>query len=187
MGLLLSTFFLSYSLMQVRAACLVDRLGVRRSYAAGFLFWSIASACTGLTRGLFALGVTRVLLGTGQSVSFPASARAVANWFQNRERGVVTAGYLTGVRLGQALVSYVGGYFLYYYDWRLFFLAISIFPMLWLLPWHRFLSGVEELSDAAAGTGTNPPERKGVAFFESFALLKDRTVFGIFLGFFAYD
>ena len=187
MGLLLSAFFLSYSLMQMPAGWLVDRLGVRRSYAAGFLFWSVVSACTGFTRGLFSLCVTRVLLGVGQSVAFPASARAVANWFQNKERGVVTASYLTGVRLGQALVSAAGGYFLYYYDPKLFFLVISIVPILWLLPWHMFLRRREGRTDAAAGAGPNAPVRKSLSFVESFALLKDRTVFGILLGYFAYD
>src|SRR5215212_4748912 len=150
MGLLLSAFFLSYSLMQVPAGWLVDRLGVRRSYAAGFIFWSVASVLTGFARSLSALAVARVLVGVGQSVSFPASARAVANWFQNKERGVVTAGYLTGVRRGQALVSALGGYFLYYYDWKLFFIAISILPALWLLPWQRFLSRWEQHADAEA-------------------------------------
>ena len=185
MGLLLSAFFLSYSLMQVPAGWLVDRLGVRRSYAAGFVFWSAASLLTGYARSLPALAVARVLVGAGQSVCFPASARAVANWFQNRERGVVTAGYLTGVRVGQALVSAAGGYFLYYYDWQLFFITISILPLLWLLPWQRFLSRWEERTDA--GVVSNTQTKKDVSFVESFALLKDRTVFGIFLGFFAYD
>ncbi len=188
MGLLLSAFFLSYSLMQVPAGWLVDRLGVRRSYAAGFIFWSVASVLTGFARSLPALAVARVFVGVGQSVSFPASARAVANWFQNKERGVVTAGYLTGVRLGQALVSAAGGYFLYYYDWKLFFIAISILPMLWLIPWQKFLSRREQHADAeAAGVVSKTRTRKSLSFVESFALLKNRTVFGIFLGFFAYD
>jgi sugar phosphate permease len=188
MGLLLSAFFLSYSLMQVPAGWLVDRLGVRRSYAAGFIFWSAASVLTGFARSLPALGVMRVLVGVGQTVSFPASARAVANWFQNKERGVVTAGYLTGVRLGQALVSAVGGYFLFYYDWKLFFIVISVVPMIWLLPWQRFLGRWEEQADDGAQAAVSNAAASGsVSFVESFALLKDRTVFGIFLGFFAYD
>jgi MFS family permease len=185
MGLLLSAFFLSYALMQVPAGWLVDRLGVRRSYAAGFIFWSAASLLTGFARSLPTLAVARVLVGVGQSVCFPASARAVANWFQNKERGIVTAGYLTGVRVGQALVSAAGGYFLYYYDWKLFFITISILPLLWLLPWQRFLRRWEEQPDA--GLVSNTQTKKSVSFVESFALLKDRTVFGIFLGFFAYD
>lgn len=188
LGLLLSAFFLSYSLMQVPAGWLVDRLGVRRAYAAGFLFWSAASVLTGFMRSLPGLAFARVLVGAGQSVTFPASARAVANWFQNKERGLVTAGYLTGVRMGQALVSAAGGYFLYYYDWKLFFIIISLLPALWLLPWQRFLRRQETQTEAApAPAVSNVRLKKSLSFVESFALLRERTVFGIFLGFFAYD
>ena len=91
MGILLSAFFWVYSFMQMPAGWLVDRYGVRRSYAIGYAFWSVISALTGLANGLGHLIAARVLLGAGQSVAFPASARAVANWFPDRERGTVTA------------------------------------------------------------------------------------------------
>ena len=105
MGFLLSTFFFLYSFMQMPAGWLVDRFGVKKAYALGFIVWSIASACTGLAGGFYTLIVFQLILGVGQSVAFPASAAAVANWFQNKERGIVTASYLTGVRIGQALAG----------------------------------------------------------------------------------
>src|SRR5215467_3789649 len=86
-GLLLSSFFWVYAFMQIPSGWLVDRFGVRRTYAFSFIFWSFMSALTGLTNGLAMLILLRVLMGTGQSVAFPASSRAVANWFQESERG----------------------------------------------------------------------------------------------------
>ncbi|MEJ7618537.1 MAG: MFS transporter [Pyrinomonadaceae bacterium] len=44
-GVLLSAFFWSYSLMQIPAGWVVDRFGVRRAYSIGFIFWSLATAC----------------------------------------------------------------------------------------------------------------------------------------------
>lgn len=102
MGVLLSAFFWSYSLMQVPVGWLVDRLGVCKGYGIGFALWSIASAFTGFAGSLTSLAALRVLLGMGQATAFPASARAVSNWFKDAERGTVTGGYLTGVRVGQA-------------------------------------------------------------------------------------
>ena len=139
MGILLSAFFWVYSFMQMPAGWLVDRYGVRRSYAIGYAFWSVVSTLTGLANGLATLITARVLLGAGQSVAFPASARAVANWFPDRERGTVTGAYLMGVRLGQALVSIAAGYFLADYGWKLFFFIIGVIPLVWLLPWNLFL------------------------------------------------
>lgn len=189
MGLLLSAFFWLYSFMQMPAGWLVDRFGVKRAYAFGFTFWSIAAAATGFAVNLTSLIILRMFLGVGQAVAFPASARAVADSFQDRERGTVTAGYLTGVRLGTALVSAIGGLFLAAYGWKLFFLVTGLVPLLWLLPWFAFSKRWERLSPTE--TVTAEPEvavkKKSASFGESLALLKNRSVFGIFLGFFAYD
>ena len=187
MGILLSAFFWSYSLMQIPAGWIVDRVGVKSAYAAGFLVWSIASAVTGFANGLITLVFLRMLLGIGQSVAFPASARAVANWFQNMERGTVTGGYLAGVRYGQALIAFVGAFFLASYSWKLFFLIIGIVPLLWLIPWFRLLGKWEDNPTEISKIEATASPVKTASFFSNVALLKDRTVFGIFLGFFAYD
>lgn len=182
MGVLLSAFFWSYSFMQIPAGWLVDRFGVRKAYALGFAVWSIASAMTGFARNLYALIALRMTLGVGQSVAFPASARAVANWFHDRERGSVTATYLTGVRVGQALAGAVGVFLLARYGWEVLFLVTGAVPLLWLFPWIRFLRKWDETSAPSAA-----PKVSGLSFFRSLALLKHRSVLGIFLGFFAYD
>ena len=108
MGLMLSAFSWCYCFMQVPSGWIVDRFGVRRAYACGFGLWSIACALTGAFRDIAAIMFFRVTMGVGQSVAFPASARTVANWFPDTERGLVNSSYLIGVRLGQALVNAVG-------------------------------------------------------------------------------
>jgi len=183
-GVLLSSFFWGYAFMQMPSGWLVDRFGVRRTYALGFIFWSIMSMLTGLTNGLATLILLRVLLGVVQAVAFPASSRAVANWFQESERGTVTGLYLAGVRYGGALISVFGGWFLTYYDWRWFFVVIGAVSLVWVAPWMGFLNKWE-------AKGTEPaqaaPKQQSASFIESLALLKHRSVMGIFLGFFAYN
>jgi len=185
MGLLQSAFFWVYAFTQMPAGWLVDRFGVRRGYSLGLIFWSIAAAACGLAKNFYALITLRVSLGTGQAIVFPATARAAANWFQERERGMVAAIYLTGVRVGTALINFFGALFLARYDWRLFFIVVGLVPLVWLLPWNRFLRKWEpamtESDKAQAAAAGNP------SFLKSLTLLKHRTVLGIFLGFFAYD
>ncbi|MGH9767443.1 MAG: MFS transporter [Blastocatellia bacterium] len=184
MGVLFSAFFWVYAFMQVPSGWLVDRFGVRRAYAFGFTFWSLISISTGLTNGLMTLILLRVLVGTGQAVAFPASARATANWFQDRERGLVTGFYLAGVRFGGALVSVFGGWFLTRYDWRWFFVVVGAVSLIWVAPWLGFLKKWEETPKGAPSTSTTP---QGPSFLKSLTLLKNRSVLGITLGFFAYD
>lgn len=181
-GVLLSGFFWVYSFMQVPSGWLVDRFGVKRAYSLGFAFWSLTSACTGIVNSFATLIGLRIALGAGQAISFPASSRAVANWFQQRERGTVTGIYLTGVRLGTALASVLGTYFLARYNWKLFFIVIGLVPLIWLLPWWRFLTRWETTPTEQSAT-----LNKTTSFIDGLALLRKRSVFGIFLGFFAYD
>ncbi len=186
MGILLSAFFWTYSFMQVPAGWVVDRFGVRRSYALGYAVWSLASAVTGFAGSLFSLIGVRMLTGVGQSVSFPASAAAVSASFRDKERGTVTSTYLTGVRLGQALITGVGGFFLATYGFRVFFLVIGLVPLVWLVPWHLFLRKWED-AEAREPARPAPTAAKRPSFISSLALMKQRSVLGIFLGFFAYD
>jgi MFS transporter, ACS family, D-galactonate transporter len=124
------------------------------------------------------------LMGTGQAVAFPASSRAVANWFQESERGLVTGLYLAGVRIGGALISVFGGWFLTRYDWRWFFVVVGAVSLVWVAPWMGFLKKWETAGAEPAQSST---KQQSVSFIESLALLKNRSALGLFLGFFAYN
>jgi MFS family permease len=163
---------------------LADRFGVRRTYGLGFAFWSLTTILMGLTKNLAGLILVRVSVGLGQSIAFPASARATANWFQERERGMVIGLYLAGVRYGTALINLFGAWFLIRYDWRLFFVVIGAAPLVWLAPWMFFLRKWEEKSKYELPA---VPQQKSASFKESLSLLKNRGALGIFLGFFAYN
>lgn len=179
MGWILSAFSVFYAFLQMPAGWFVDRFGVKRAYAAGYIFWALSVACTGFAQNFWTLVGLRMATGAGQAVAFPATSRAVADWFQDRERGTVTGLYLAGTRIGTALVGLFGGWFLGRYDVRLFFLVTGLVPLLWLLPWGAFLRRWE--------TPPSQSSRPTISFWNSLTWLRHRSVLGIFLGFFAYD
>jgi MFS family permease len=191
MGLMLSAFSWSYCFMQVPSGWVVDRFGVRRAYAYGLGLWSIACACTGAFRHIPALIFFRVMMGAGQSVAFPASARTVANWFPDTQRGLVNSSYLMGVRLGQALVNAVGLGLIAAFGWQLFFVGSGLVPMIWVVPWLIVLRGFEAPKRGARSDGRraaqDPQTGARFSLMSSFGLLRHPTVLGTFLGFFAYD
>jgi MFS family permease len=183
MGLMLSAFSWFYCFMQVPSGWVVDRFGVGRAYAAGFGLWSIACALTGAFRSIVAIVFFRVTMGVGQSVAFPASARTVATWFPDNERGLVNSSYLIGVRFGQALINAVGVGLIAAYGWRMFFLVSGLAPMLWILPWTIVLRRWESPDSPAASS----PSSDRFTFASTFGLLRHPTVLGTALGFFAFD
>lgn len=181
-GTLLSAFFWSYSVMQAPAGWAVDRFGARRAYACGLGLWSLAAAATGLAGGLVSLIVARVVLGIGQSVAFPATTRAIANWFPDHQRGTATACSNTGNRVGQVLVNGVGTLVLAAIGWKLFFLSSGLLGLLWLVPWLWFLRKWETRTASASETPS-----AFASFLAGFRLLKHRSFVGICLGYFAFD
>jgi MFS transporter, ACS family, D-galactonate transporter len=183
MGLMLSAFSWCYCFMQVPSGWIVDRFGVRRAYAGGFAFWSLACALTGAFRSVAAVMFFRVTMGIGQSIAFPASARTVANWFPDTERGLVNSSYLIGVRLGQALINAAGVGLIAAYGWRGLFVISGLVPLLWILPWMRTLRRWE----TPAANADRPAAAPRFTVASSFGLLRHPTVLGTALGFFAFD
>jgi ACS family glucarate transporter-like MFS transporter len=89
------------------------------------------------------------------------------------------------LRLGQALVGAIGAAMIAGVGYRGFFLATGLIPLIWLLPWLQYWT----TRDAASGVGEARSAARGApfSFLQGIALLRHRSVLGIFLGFFAFD
>src|SRR6202040_2513969 len=87
-GLLLSSFFWSYALMQVPIGWCSDRFNLRWLYAGAFALWSLAQGLTGLADSLVVLIGFRILLGVGESIYLPGGVKIVTVLFDPQERGL---------------------------------------------------------------------------------------------------
>jgi len=139
LGTLLSAFFWVYALMQFTAGWLVDRFDVKWVFAAGFFLWSAATAVTGLLHGFIALLVIRVVLGIGESVTFPSCSKILGGHFREERRGFANAVIIGGLALGPALGMFVGGNVVGRFGWRPFFLVLGLAGLLWLVPWVAWM------------------------------------------------
>ena len=72
LGVLLSSFFWTYSFFLPVSGWLVDRLDVKWVIASGFFLWSATTAATGAVHAFGTLLLARLALGAGESVSYPA-------------------------------------------------------------------------------------------------------------------
>ena len=139
LGLLLSAFYFTYVAAMIPAGWLAERYGARRVLAAGLVVWSIATLTTGFAASFVALLLLRLLLGLGESVSFPCMSRLLAvgvpTAHLSAANGVVAFGYLIGPAVG----TLVGGLLMAEYGWRPVFLLFGALSLLWLLPWRHLV------------------------------------------------
>lgn len=135
MGVLLSAFFWTYGAFQIPAGFLVDRWGIRRTYAAGFLIWSLASAGMALSRGTGDIFSARLVLGLAETVGPVASLAFIRQHFSGPEQGLPLSVYVAGQTFGPACGALLGSALLADFGWRAMFAAIGLVALLWVPAW----------------------------------------------------
>ncbi len=138
-GVLITAFFWTYTLMMAISGWLVDRLNVNWILVAGFVVWSAATMATGLVYSFGFFLVVRMLLGMGESVAFPAFTKIVALNVPQERRGICNAVVMTGMSLGPAVGTYACGMSMAHFGWRPVFVFIGGVSLLWVLPWLRYM------------------------------------------------
>jgi MFS family permease len=139
LGLLLSSFFWTYSTFQIVSGWLVDRFDVNRVIAAGFLLWSVATAATGWIHSFEMLVVLRLVLGVGESVAYPCYSKILAGHFPEHHRGFANALIDAGTKCGPALGTLAGGLLMARFGWRPFFVVLGLGSLVWLPLWFRWM------------------------------------------------
>jgi MFS family permease len=138
LGILLSSFFWTYTALQFVMGIFVDRWGANRLMALGFLAWSLATVLTGAAMGFATLLALRLLLGVGESVMFPASSKIMAQHLPEHARGFANGLMNASMRWGSAIGTFGGGLLIAAYGWRPAFVAIGVVSLLWLPAWSRW-------------------------------------------------
>ena len=181
-GLLLSSFFWSYALMQIPIGWCADRLNLRWLYAGAFALWSLAQGLTGLAGSLTVLIGFRILLGVGESIYLPGGTKIVSLLFTRKDRGLPSGLFDFGTRTGLVLEGILVPWLLIRYGWRHTFLLLGCAALVWMVPWFWFfprqLQPVNK-AVASAPSGISSPIR--------WSALLNRNLLGICLGFFCFD
>jgi MFS transporter, ACS family, D-galactonate transporter len=180
-GVLLSAFFWSYALLQIPMGVLADRVNLRWLYAAAFTLWSVSQGLMGFATGLGTLIAFRVLLGIGEAIYLPGGSKIVSLLFRPAERGLPCGLFDAGTRTGLVIEGVLVPWMLVHYGWRRTFAVVGFAALVWLVPW--FLTTPKRLRGEAPDPSVVRP-----GFSRTFtALITNRNLLGICLGFFCFD
>jgi MFS family permease len=146
-GVAFSAFFWIYAPVQLFVGWLCDRFSVYKLMAAGILLWAGSTLLMGFVGGFASLLVLRIMLGLGESISFPGSSKIIARHVPPERRGMANAAVAAGIALGPAAGTLAGGIILGHWGWRAIFVAFGIVTLLWLLPWRETIRPLSKISD----------------------------------------
>jgi MFS transporter, ACS family, hexuronate transporter len=114
---------------------LIDKLGTRKGFSLAVLVWSVAAMAHAAAGSILQFAVARVGLGLGEAGSFPASVKAVAEWFPKRERALATGLFNSGSNVGALLTPLLVPWITHRYGWRMAFIATGALGFVWILCW----------------------------------------------------
>ena len=131
-------FQAAYAVGMLVVGGIIDRLGSRLGYAAVMVFWSLASMAHAFCSSFSSFLAARVALGFGESGVFPASIKAVAEWFPARERALSTGIFNAGTNVGVIIAGLFVPWVTLQLGWRWAFLITGGLGFFWLILWLAF-------------------------------------------------
>ncbi len=148
------SFQLAYAIGLLLAGRLIDRIGTRLGFALAVLVWSIAAMAhaeaatygpgVAALLGIFGLAyapsvagfmAARFALGLGEAGNFPASIKAVAEWYPVKERALATGLFNSGTNIGAVVAPIVVPWITITYGWYWAFVVTGALGFIWLLLW----------------------------------------------------
>jgi ACS family D-galactonate transporter-like MFS transporter len=126
-GIILSSFFWTYALVQIPGGWLADRNRPRLIIAGATILWGAFEALAALSTGWVGLLLARLGLGLAEGPIFPASGKLNAVWLPARERGrgavIIDGGAPLGTAFGGLIIATLIGAF---GSWRTAFVVAGL-------------------------------------------------------------
>ena len=136
MGFIFSAFLWTYLVCLVPLGLAVDRWGSRTTTAVCLFVWSVAGALTGAATSYVGLFASRLALGVGEAVSYPAGGRVMRLWAPRSERGIAASLLNGGAYAGLAMGAPVVGWIVSEFGWRASFYVTGAVGVVMAALWY---------------------------------------------------
>jgi MFS transporter, ACS family, hexuronate transporter len=176
-GRIIIAFQIAYAVMLLVSGRLIDWVGTRAGFAVAIVWWSLAAAAHALARNAFEFGAARFALGIGEAANFPATVKAVSEWFPVEERATATGIFNAGPTVGAVVAPLVVPVIAAHFGWQGAFVLTGAIGFLWFGAWWWMYYRPEEHPRIEAAElahirqGAAPPRTAGISWW---TLLKFR-------------
>src|SRR5262249_41707910 len=108
-------FTTAYAVGLMVVGRVMDWLGTRKGFSIAVFLWSLAAMAHAGASSVFGFSAARFALGLGESGSFPASIKTVAEWFPKKERAFATGLFNSGTNVGAIVTPIIVPWITYTY------------------------------------------------------------------------
>lgn len=137
-GWILSSFILTYGLLQVPLGVWGDRSGQRKVLSLIVLWWSVFTILTGMANGFVMLLVIRFLFGVGEAGAYPNMTGVVGRWFPKKETARAQGFLWAASRIGGALTPLIVIPVIITLGWRMAFYLLGAMGIIWVIVWYAW-------------------------------------------------
>lgn len=145
-GMVLSSFFVGYVLLQVLGGRLADRYGGKAVLGIGVLLWSLFTMLTppAAALGFTLLIITRIAMGMGEAVTFPSIYSTFSKWVPLTERSRSIGFITSAIPLGTVFALIVTPIIVQAWGWEWAFYSFGAVGVVWFFFWQRLVTSTPE-------------------------------------------
>lgn len=141
---IVSVFPFTYAIGGIACGFIIDKFGLRLSFALLAALWSIFNILTGLCSTWLPMAWLRGGLGLTEAAFNPAGMKVTAEWFPAKERGLACGIYSLGTSVGAMLSPPLVVRAIVNYNWEMSFVVTGAIGIVWAAIWYIFYRSPEQ-------------------------------------------
>lgn len=175
-GALASLFLLAYAIAQIPSGFLYSKFGVRKIFSLSMILTSFATGLVGFSTSILGLKISRFILGLAEGPLPIGITSTINRWFPSREKGIVTAIFLSAAKFGPVLVPPVCAFILYHYSWHYVFYFFAIPGIFLSVIWYLLVPNTPQESRFCSEKEIALIEERDTASTQSSTVSKEKIV-----------
>ena len=151
MGVVISAFFIGYSIMQLPGGWMADKFGSKSVILIALTLWSIFTFTTGHASSLAGLFFLRFVFGLCEGPYAGACYRGIAEYFPRELRPAFATGVLSSNYIGSAIAPIIIVPLILWFGWRGMFQALGCIGLVYVFFYAFFVKQVKPAEEEKAG------------------------------------
>ena len=151
MGVVISAFFIGYSIMQLPGGWMADKFGSKSVILIALTLWSIFTFMTGHASSLAGLLFLRFVFGLCEGPYAGACYRGIAEYFPRELRPAFATGVLSSNYIGSAIAPIIIVPLILWFGWRGMFQALGCIGLVYVFFYAFFVKQVKPAEEEKAG------------------------------------